>query len=328
MILSGNLLSFTNLFRLASLLALFNWLNFFFLAGALMCFFKIMWVIFFEYVGVFCRDSFLALFLPVSSTIFLRLYLLSSGTFFMLMTWPSGLFSLWCCGSYTRSSQSTWELVWALVSSSQSEKMWGLLFRLISTKLTSSLSLIHLPSPLQSHSNPFLGSPLTALSFSAYVSLLTTEFFPCLNAILYICLLVGPLQGITFSLQSFSSALSLLCFSRTVFSSQHYQCFQVGTPSRSGQLHHHWLPLVLSETSYPPLWATLTHFALSSVHPISFFISDSTRLRITPRLSWSWRVFLFTPALSYCQEGFLCFPSLELIFLQRGAPFFYFRLLL
>ena len=91
--LSGILPFSTNLFRLASFLALLVGLNFSFLIGALAWFFKITKAAPFESVEVFCKDLFLALYFSLfSSMIFLRLCLFPSAALhvFMLTIWPFG----------------------------------------------------------------------------------------------------------------------------------------------------------------------------------------------------------------------------------------------
>ena len=89
--LSGTPPFSTNLFRLASLLALLVGLNLSFLTGALLWFFKITKAVPFESVEVFHKDPFLALyFSPSSSMIFRLLYLLPSAALFTLTIWPFG----------------------------------------------------------------------------------------------------------------------------------------------------------------------------------------------------------------------------------------------
>ena len=81
----------TNLFRLASLLALLVGLNLFFLIGALVWSFKITKVVPFESVEVFCKDPFLALYFShYLSMIFWLLCLLPSAALFTLTIWPFG----------------------------------------------------------------------------------------------------------------------------------------------------------------------------------------------------------------------------------------------
>ena len=83
--LSGIPLFSTNLFHLASLLALLVGLNLSFLIGALVWFFKITKVAPFESVEVLCKDPFLALCFSLSIN---NLYLLPSAVPFTLMIWP------------------------------------------------------------------------------------------------------------------------------------------------------------------------------------------------------------------------------------------------
>ena len=91
LILSGIPLFSTNLFRLASLLALLVRLNLSFLTGALVWFFKITKVVPFESVEVFRKDPFLALYFFLSSSmIFELLCLLPSAALFTLTIWPFG----------------------------------------------------------------------------------------------------------------------------------------------------------------------------------------------------------------------------------------------
>ena len=81
----------TNLFRLASLLALLVELNLFFLTGALVWSFKIIKVVSFESVEAFRKDPFLALYFCLCSLmIFLLLCLLPSAAVFTLTIWLFG----------------------------------------------------------------------------------------------------------------------------------------------------------------------------------------------------------------------------------------------
>ena len=82
---------FTNLFRLASFLALLVGLNISFLLGALVSLFKITKIAPFQSVEVFRKDPLLALYFSLSlSMIFLLLCLLPSAVLFTLTTWPFG----------------------------------------------------------------------------------------------------------------------------------------------------------------------------------------------------------------------------------------------
>ena len=79
----------TNSFRLASLLALLVGLNLFFLIGALEWFIKITKVVPFEFVEVFGKDPFFALYFSLfSSMISLLFCLLTSAAQFVLTIWP------------------------------------------------------------------------------------------------------------------------------------------------------------------------------------------------------------------------------------------------
>ena len=81
----------TNLFRLASLLALLIGLNLFFLIGALVWFIKITKAVPFESVEVFHKDLFLALFFSLCLLMIFRLLcLLPSAVLFTLTIWPFG----------------------------------------------------------------------------------------------------------------------------------------------------------------------------------------------------------------------------------------------
>ena len=81
----------TNLFRLASLLALLVGLNFSFLSGALVWSIKITKVVAFESVEVFRKDPFLAQYYSLCSLMIFRpLCLLPSAALFVLTIWPFG----------------------------------------------------------------------------------------------------------------------------------------------------------------------------------------------------------------------------------------------
>ena len=103
----------TNLFRLASLLALLVGLNLFFLTGALLWFIKITEVVPFESIEVFRKDPFLAQHFSLSSLMIFRPFcLLPSAALFTLTIWPFGpLPSRSSLRSRTRSSVSIGELV-------------------------------------------------------------------------------------------------------------------------------------------------------------------------------------------------------------------------
>ena len=89
--LSGIPLFSTNLFRLASLLALLVGLDLSFLIGALVWCIKITKVVPFESVEVFRKDPFLALYFSLFSLMIFRpLCLLPSSALFTLTIWPFG----------------------------------------------------------------------------------------------------------------------------------------------------------------------------------------------------------------------------------------------
>ena len=81
----------TNSFWLASLLALLVGLNLSSLTGAVAWFIKIKKAAPFEFVEMFRKDPFLALYFSLSSSMIFRLLcLLPSAALFMLTIWPSG----------------------------------------------------------------------------------------------------------------------------------------------------------------------------------------------------------------------------------------------
>ena len=89
--LSGIPLFSTNLFWLASVLALVIGLNLSYLTGVLVRFFKITKAAPFESIEVFRKDPFLALYFSLSSLMIFRpLCLLPSAALFTLTIWPFG----------------------------------------------------------------------------------------------------------------------------------------------------------------------------------------------------------------------------------------------
>ena len=163
----------TNLFRLASLLALLVGLNLSFLTGVLTWFIKITKAILFESVEVFRKDPFLALYFSLfSSKIFLILCLLPSAALFTLTIWSFGfppprsplrwkphkeLCFDWSAGL------STGAFLSIRTNVRPPSSQW------IATKLSSSpISSSSTPASVSIQLQPFLGSPSTA-------------FFPFLN---------------------------------------------------------------------------------------------------------------------------------------------------
>ena len=174
--LSGIPLFSTNLFRLASLLALLVGLNLSFLIGVLVWFIKITKVVFFASVEVFCKDPFLVLYFSLSSSmIFQPLCLLPSAALFTLTIWsfgpPPPQFPLrWrphnkLCFYWSAGLSSGVFL--SILANVRPPSQW------IPTKLTSSpISSYSAPASISSPLQLFLGSPLTT-------------FFPFLN--MYLC---------------------------------------------------------------------------------------------------------------------------------------------
>ena len=166
--LSGILPFSTNLFRLASILALLVGLHVSFLIGALVWFIKITKVIPLESVEVFRNDPFLALyFSPYLLMIFRLLCLLPSAALFMLTNWPFGpppprsplrwrphkeLCFDWSAGL------STGVFLSIRANVRPPSYQW------IPTKLTSSpTSSYSAPASISTQLQLFLGSPSTAL---------------------------------------------------------------------------------------------------------------------------------------------------------------------
>ena len=157
-----------NSFWLASLLALLVGLNLSFLIGALAWFIKITKVVSFEFVEVFCKDPFLALYFSLfSSTIFLLLCLLPSAALFTLTIWPFG--------SPPPRSLLRWRPHKELCFDWSAGLSTGVFlsiranvrppsFQWIPTRLTSSYSLPPpVLIPIRLRYNPIFGSPSTAL---------------------------------------------------------------------------------------------------------------------------------------------------------------------
>ena len=177
-----------NLFRLASLLGLLLELNLSFLTGALAWFIKITKVASFDYVEVFHKDPFLALYFSLSSLmIFQLLCLLPSAALFTLMIWPFG-------SPPTRSSlrwKSHKELCfdWSAglstgVFLSIRANVRPPSFQWIPTKLTSSPTSSSTPASVSIPLQLFLGVTFDrTLSFSKHVSSLKAKFFPRLKAL-------------------------------------------------------------------------------------------------------------------------------------------------
>ena len=165
-----------NSFRLAFLLALLVGLNLSFLIGALLWSFKITKVVPFEFVEMFRRDPFMALYFSLFSLmIFLLLCHLPSAALFTLTIWPFGaplprypvrwrphkeLCFDWSAG------MSTGVFLSIRANVKLPSSQW------IPTKITSSpISSFSAPASVSIPLQPFLGSPWTALfpSLSMYL---------------------------------------------------------------------------------------------------------------------------------------------------------------
>ena len=84
------------------------------------------------------------------------------------------------------------------------------------------------------------------LSFSKHVSSLKAKFFPRLKALR--CISASSWSPSKESLSVLCKSFLTpphLCFTWMVSFSECYQYHQIGTPPLSGQLRHHWLPVVV-----------------------------------------------------------------------------------
>ena len=304
----------TNSFRLASLLALLVGLNLSFLTGAPVWFIKITKAVPFEFVEVFRKDPFLALYFSLySSMIFLSLCLLPSAVLFTLTIWPFGLppprsplrwrpHKKLCFDWSTGLSTGVFLSIRANVRPP--------FFQWIPTKLTSSPTLsysapVSVSIPLQL----FLGSPSTSLSFSKHVSSLKAKFFSRLKALRCISAFSwGPSKEFLSRLYK-----SFLRPHLTYASPVWFPFLNVTNITKLERLHRatsraitgcltpSLIPLLLlTEASLSPLRVTLTHFTLLSYEwalrfPISFPVSGLARLGVKPRLCRSsWRALAST----------------------------------
>ena len=154
----------TNVFRLASLLALLDRLNLSFLIGMLLWSFKITKAVHFESVGVFHKDPFLAPYFSLSSLMIFRpLRFLPSAALFTLTIWPFGpppprFLLRWrphkkLCFDWS-AGMSTGVLLSIRANVRPPSSQW------IPAKLTSSYSA---PASVSTQLQLFLGSPSTAL---------------------------------------------------------------------------------------------------------------------------------------------------------------------
>ena len=304
----------TNLFRLASLLALLVGLNLSFLIGALVWFFKITKSAPFESVEVFRKNPFLALYFSLSSLmIFRSLCLLISAALFTLTMWPFGpprhrSLLRWrphkeLCFDWS-ADLSTGVFLSIRANVRPPSSQW------IPTKLTS--------SPTSSYSAPasvliplqlFLGITFDhTLSFSKHVSSLKAKFFPRLKALRCISASSwGPSkESLSVLYKSFLRSLLTYASSRwfSFLSATNFtkleRLHRTASGAITGCLSSSPILLLLSEASLPPPRVTLTHFTLFSYEralrlPTSFPISGLARLGVKPRLCRSsWRALAST----------------------------------
>ena len=318
----------TNLFRLASLLALLVGLNLSFLIGALVWLIKITKAVPFESVEVFRKDSFLALYFSL-----------------FINDPPASLPSSISCSFYADDL--------AIWSSSPSvptavEATQGALFRLERwseywclplnpSKCEASLFLVdpHQANLLLLGSRLRFKPTLTFLGvifdrtlfFSKHVSSLKAKLFPRLKALHCISASSWGPSKESLSVLYKSFLRSLLTYaspgwfpflSATNFTKLE-RLHRAASRAITGCLSSSPIPLLLTEASLPPLRVTLTHFTLFSYEralrlPTSFPISGLARLGVKPRpCRSSWRAFASTHPLmlpSTCsREALLACPS-------------------
>ena len=267
----------TNSFRLASLLALLVGLNLSFLIGALVWFFKITKVVAFEFVQVFRKDTFLALYFSLSSLVIFRLLcLLLSAALFTLTIWPFGppLSSVPTAVEATQGALfrlERWSEYWCLpLNPNKCEAS----FSVNSQQANLQPNLLLLGSRLRLNPTPtFLGVTFNrTLSFSKHVSSLKAKFFPRLKALRCISASSwGPSKEslsllyksflrpfLTYASPGWFPFLSATNFTKLE------RLHRAASRAITGCLSSSPIPLLLSEASLPPLRVTLTHFTLSS----------------------------------------------------------------
>ena len=163
-------------------------------------------------------------------------------------------------------------------------------------------------------------------SFSKHVSSLKAKFFPHLKALRCVSASSwGPFKESLFVLYKSFLRSFLTCTSPGWFPFRSATNFtklerlhQAASRAITGCLSSSPIPLLLSESSLPPLRVTLTHFTVLSYEralclPASFFFSGLARLGVRPRLCRSsWRAFASTHPLmlpSTCsREALLACP--------------------
>ena len=298
----------TNSFRLASLLDLLVGLNLSFLIGALVWSFKITKAVPFEFVEVFRKDPFLALYFSLSSLMISRpLCLLPSAALFTLTIWPFGplppRFPLrWRPHKELcfEARLERWSEYWCLpLNSSKCEASF---FSVDPHKTNFKPNLLLLGSRLRFNpTSTFLGVTFDrTLSFTKHVSSLKAKFFPRLKALRCVSAsLWGPSkESLSVLYKSFLRPLLTYAspgwfpfLSATNFTKLE-RLYRAASRAITGCLSSSPIPLLLTEASLPPRRVILTHFTLFSYEralrlPTSFPISGLARLGVKPKLCTS-----------------------------------------
>ena len=302
----------TNLFRLASILALLVGLNLSFLIGALVWFIKITKVVPFESVEVFHKDPLFALYFSLfSSIIFPPLCLIPSAALFTLTIWsfgppPSSVPTAVETTQGALFRLERWSDYWCLpLNPSKCEASF---FSVDPHQANLKLILLLLGSRLRFNPTPtFLGVTFDrTLSFSKHVSLLKVKFFARLKACISNFSWGPSKESLSLLYKSFLRSLLTYAspgwfpFLSATNITKLERLQQAASRATTGFLSSSPIPLLLSKASLPPLRVTLTHFTLSSYErdlrlPTSFPISGLARLGVKPRLCRSsWRAFAFT----------------------------------
>ena len=274
--LSGILPFSTNLFRLASLLALLIALHLSFLIGTLLWSIKITNVVAFESIEVLYKDLFLALYFSLSSLMIFRpLCLLPSAALFMLMIWPFGPHSprfllRWrphkeLCFDWS-AGLSTGVFLSIRANVRPPFSQW------IPTRLTSSPTSSYLaPASVSISLQLFLGSPLTALFpfLSMYLRWRPSSSHVSKPYAVSLHHHGAPLRSpslfcINLFFGSFSLTLHLnnLPFLSTTNFTKLERLHRATSRTITRCLSSSPIPLLLSMASLPTLRVILTHFTL------------------------------------------------------------------
>ena len=340
----------TNSFRLASLLALLVGLNLSFLIDALAWSIKITKIFPFEFVEVFHKDPFLALYFSLSSSMIALLHCLyPSAALFTLTIWPFGpppsRSPLWCrphkelCFDWSDGLSTG---VFLSIRANEAS------FSVDPHQANLQLHLLLFNSRLHFNPTPtFLGVTFDrTLSFSEHVSSLKAKFFPHFKALRCISASSwGPYkESLSVLYKAFLRPLLTYAspgwfpFLRTTNITKSKRLNREASRAISDCFLFSPVPLLLSEASLPPLRVTLTHFALSSYEralrlQTSFSNSGLARLGVKPRLCRSsWRAFatihpLMLPSTCSREAFFACPPSPSWNLSSLWSPLFSFHAL-